>query len=194
MTPAAHDPTTLPDDLPRPEDDGACDHLAGKLLHAVALPSTGGGTIDLSTRPGRTVVYCFPRAGRPGVPLPAGWNDIPGARGCTPQAMAFRDQHDDIRALHADVVGISTQSPDDQQEIAERLGLPFPLLSDAEQRFARSLGLPIFEVGGMTRIRRLTLIVTAGVVDHVFYPVFPPDKAAEEVIVWLLAHARRPDA
>ena len=187
-----HDPTKLPSDLPCPEDDGACDHLTGRPLHAIALPSTAGGTLDLATRAGRTVVYCFPRAGRPDVPLPEGWNDIPGARGCTPQSLAFRDQHDDIRALHADVVGISTQSSGDQSEIAERLNLPFPLLSDAERRFAGSLNLPMLEVEGSMMIKRLTLIVTEGMIDHVFYPVFPPDKAAEEVIVWLLAHPRRP--
>ncbi|MGI9486462.1 MAG: peroxiredoxin [Geminicoccaceae bacterium] len=187
-----HDPTRLPPDLPRPEDDGACDHLSGRPLHAIALPSTAGGTLDLATRAGRTVVYCFPRAGRPDVPLPEGWNDIPGARGCTPQSLAFRDQHDDIRALHADVVGISTQTPEDQTEITGRLSLPFPLLSDAEHRFAESLNLPTFKVDGSRMIRRLTLIVTEGMIDHVFYPVFPPDKAAEEVIVWLLAHPRRP--
>jgi peroxiredoxin len=190
---ALHDPNILPDDLPRPEDDGACDHLVGRPLHAIFLPSTSGDTLDLATRAGRAVVYCFPRAGRPGVPLPDGWNDIPGARGCTPQSTAFRDQFDDIRALHADVVGISTQTPEEQQEIATRLELPFPLLSDAELRFARSLDLPTFTVDGVEMIRRLTLIVTEGIIDHVFYPVFPPDKAAEEAIVWLLAHPRRPN-
>ena len=189
---AHHDPTILPEDLPRPEDDGACNHLIGKPLHAIPLPSTSGGVLDLATRPDRTVVYCFPRAGQPGVPLPDGWDDIPGARGCTPQSMAFRDQFDDIRALHADVVGLSTQPPDVQKEIAERLNLPFPLLSDAEGRFAKSLDLPTFEIDGSVLIKRLTLIVTEGIIDHVFYPVFPPDKAAEEVIVWLLAHPRRP--
>jgi len=191
---ARHDPTMLPADLPVPEDDGACDHLVGRPLHAIALPSTAVSTLDLATRAGRTVIYCFPKAGRPDVPLPEGWNDIPGARGCTPQSLAFRDQFDDIRALHADVVGISTQSPEDQREIADRLNLPFPLLSDSEQRFAKSLDLPTFEVEGSVLIKRLTLIVTEGIVDHVFYPVFPPDKAVEEVIVWLLAHPRRPDA
>ena len=189
-----HDPSALPADLPRPEDDGGCNHLIGRPLHAIGLPSTAGGALDLATRPGRTVIYCFPRAGRPDVPLPEGWNEIPGARGCTPQSMAFRDQYDDIRALHADVVGISTQSPEDQREIAERLNLPFPLLSDADHRFAKSLSLPTFEVDGAVMIKRLTLIVTEGIIDHVFYPVFPPDKAAEEAVVWLLAHPRRPDA
>ena len=185
---------SLPADLPPPEDDGACDHLIGRPLHAMSLPSTSGGTLDLATRPGRTVVYCFPRAGRPDLPLPDGWNDIPGARGCTPQSLAFRDQYDDIRALHAHVAGISTQTADEQMEIVGRLNLPFPLLSDHERRFASSLDLPTFEVEGRVMIKRLTLIVTEGIIDHVFYPVFPPDKAAEEVIVWLLAHPRRPTA
>ena len=189
----ALDPTALPADLPRPEDDGACDHLIGRPLHAIALPSTAGGKSDLATRPGRTVVYCFPRAGRPGVPLPEGWDNIPGARGCTPEAMAFRVQYEDIRALHADVVGVSTQPLEDLQEIALRLSLPFPLQSDAEHRFAESLDLPTFEAEGARLIKRLTLVVTEGMIDHVFYPVFPPDKAAEEVIVWLLAHPRRPN-
>ena len=189
---ATHDPTKLPPDLPRPEDDGACDHLLDRPLHSLALPSTDGETFDIATSPGRWVVYCFPMAGQPGVPLPDGWNDIPGARGCTPQSMAFRDQYEDIRALHADVIGISTQTPDVQSEIASRLALPFPLLSDETLAFAKSLDLPTFDVDGKTMIKRLILIVTEGMIDHVIYPVFPPDKAAEEVIVWLLAHPRRP--
>lgn len=183
----------LPPDLPQPEDDGACDHLVDRPLHSLALPSTKGGTFDIATRPGRWVVYCFPRAGRPDRPLPEGWNEIAGARGCTPQSLAFRDQYEDLRALHADVVGVSTQTPDEQAEIATRLALPFPLLSDATLSFAKSLDLPTFDVEGTLMIKRLTLIVSDGVIDHVLYPVFPPDKAAEEVIVWLLAHPRRPD-
>ena len=187
-----HPRQSLPPDLPRPEDDGACAHLIDKPLHSLTLPSTGDG-VDLATSPGRWVVYCFPRAGQPGVPLPDNWDDIPGARGCTPQALAFRDQYDDVRALHADVVGISTQTPEQQAEIAARLALPFRLLSDAKLNFARSLDLPTFEVDGLVMIKRLTLIVTEGVIDHVIYPVFPPDKAAEQAIVWLLAHPRRPN-
>ncbi len=187
-----HDPTRLPPDLPRPEDDGACDHLIDRPLHSLPLPSTSGGAFDIATSPGRWVVYCFPKAGQPGVPLPEGWDGIPGARGCTPQSMAFRDQYDDIRALHADVIGISTQRPDIQVEIADRLALPFALLSDTDLTFAKSLDLPTFEVDGTAMIKRVTLIVTEGVIDHVIYPVFPPDKAAEEAIVWLLAHPRRP--
>lgn len=190
---ASHDPTRLPADLPRPEDDGACDHLTDRPLHSMALPATTGGRFDIATQPGRWVVYCFPKASQPNVPLPDGWDSIPGARGCTPQSMAFRDQYDDIRALHANIVGISTQTPEVQAEVAARLALPFPLLSDEKLGFAKSLDLPTFEVDGVTMIKRLTLIVTEGVIDHVIYPVFPPDKAAEEAIVWLLAHPRRPD-
>lgn len=194
MTSTDDDPNqNLPPDLPRPEDDGACAHLTDKPLHSIALPSTEGGGFDLATSPGRWVVYCFPRAGQPGVPLPDDWDDIPGAWGCTPQSLAFRDQYGDIRALHADVVGISTQAPEQLTEIAARLALPFRLLSDAKLDFARSLGLPTFEINGLVMIKRLTLIVTEGVIDHVIYPVFPPDKAAEQAIVWLLAHPRRPE-
>jgi peroxiredoxin len=190
--PDQHTPEDLPPDLPRPEDDGACDHLIDRPLHSVTLPSTAGETFDIATRPGRWVVYCFPRAGQPGVPLPDNWDSIPGARGCTPQSLAFRNQYDDIRALHADVVGVSTQGHEEQVEIATRLALPFPLLSDADVTFAKSLDLPTFDVEGRTLIKRLTLIVTEGMIDHVIYPVFPPNEAAEQAIVWLLAHPRRP--
>ncbi|MGH6914718.1 MAG: peroxiredoxin [Geminicoccales bacterium] len=188
----ADDFTALPDDLPPPVDDGACDHLQGRALPEIALAATSGGTIDLSKLPGRFVLYCFPRAGQPGMPSPAGWNAIPGARGCTPQSCAFRDHHHKIRALHAEVFGLSAQSSDAQIEIAGRLNLPFPLLSDAKLAFARALNLPTFTVEGATLIKRLTLIVTEGTIEKVFYPVFPPDKNADEVIVWLLAHPRRP--
>lgn len=192
MSTSTHDPTTLPDDLPAPEDDGACDHLPGRELPPVALPSTDGDALDLSAVPGRVVIFCFPRAGRPGVAMPEGWDAIPGARGCTPQSMGFRDRYDEIRSLHAQVTGVSAQSPDDLAEIATRLQLPFPLLSDQGLGFARALGLPTFEVAGMTLIRRVTLVALDGRIEKVFYPVFPPDRAAEEVIVWLLAHPHRP--
>jgi peroxiredoxin len=162
-------------------------------LPSLALPSTAGAPVDLSKLPGRLVVYCFPRAGQPGVPSPAGWDKIPAARGCTPQSLAFRDHHHKIRSLHAEVFGISAQSPEAQGEIAARLQLPFPLLSDEKLELARALNLPTFEADGMLLIRRLTLIVTEGAIEKVFYPVFPPDKSADEVIVWLLAHPRRPE-
>jgi len=183
----------LPADLPPPVDDGACDHLTGMRLPRLALPSTAGDPVDLAALPGRVVVYCFPRAGQPDAPSPAGWDQIPGARGCTPQSLAFRDHHQKICALHATLFGLSTQSPAAQAEIAARLGLPFPLLSDAGLAFARALDLPTFEVEGLIMIRRLTLVATEGAIEKVFYPVFPPDRSADEVIVWLLAHPRRPE-
>ena len=187
-----HDPTRLPDDLPRPEDDGACDHLVGRALPALDLPSTDGTTLDLGAVPGRAVIFCFPRAGRPGAPIPEGWNAIPGARGCTPETMAFRDRYHEIRALHSQIAGLSTQPTEELEELAGRLQLPFPLLSDQALGFARALDLPTFEFAGLTLIRRLTLVALDGVIEKVFYPVFPPNQAAEEVIVWLLAHPHRP--
>jgi peroxiredoxin len=186
--------SSLPPDLPRPVDDGACDHLVGKRLPSLALPATSGAAVDLAALPGRLVVYCFPRAGEAKAATPAGWDQIPGARGCTPQSLAFRDHYDKIRALHAEVFGLSVQAPDAQAEIAHRLKLPFALLSDQGLSFARALGLPTLEAADMTLIRRLTLIVSEGTIEKVFYPVFPPDLNAEEVVVWLLAHPRRPPA
>lgn len=179
------DYSALPRDLPVPEDDGACDHLPGKRLPDLALPATDGSTAQLDIRGSRTVVYCYPMTGRPGEALPDGWDGIPGARGCTPQSCAFRDHHAELQGLGARVFGLSTQSTSYQREAAERLHLSFPLLSDAELRFARALGLPTFEAGGMVLIRRLTLVVRDGVIEKVFYPVFPPDENAEKVVAWL---------
>jgi peroxiredoxin len=175
----------LPKDLPVPVDDGACDHLRGMKLPSVSLMSTAGRTVDLSASSGRTVVYCYPRTGRPDEEPPNGWNEIPGARGCTPQSCAFRDHYRQLEALGARVFGLSTQGGDYQREAVERLHLPFELLSDARLAFARALRLPTFEVDSMTLIRRLTLIIRDGYIETVFYPVFPPDRNAEEVINWL---------
>jgi peroxiredoxin len=178
----------LPDDLPLPEDDGACDHLPGMRLPSVQLQATDGRMVDLATLTGRTVVYAYPRTGRPDQPLPDGWDAIPGARGCTPQSCAFRDHYADLQALGADVVGLSTQDTAYQREAAQRLHLPFPLLSDADLTLTHALRLPTFEVDGMTLTRRLTMIVHDGTIEHVFYPVFPPDRNAGEVIGWLQDH------
>jgi peroxiredoxin len=175
----------LPADLPVPVDDGACDHLPGLRLPAISLPSTAGGTVDLAALTGRTVVYCYPRTGRPGEPLPTGWDSIPGARGCTPESCGFRDHYRELRALGVEVFGLSTQTPSYQREAAERLQLPFALLSDAGLRFARAVRLPAFSVDGMTLIKRLTLVIQNGQIAHVFYPVFPPDRHAQEVLHWL---------
>lgn len=178
----------LPDNLPIPADDGAADHLRGMRLPSVPLPATNGETVDLSTFAGRLVVYCYPRTGEPDKPLPPGWDDIPGARGCTPQSCAFRDHYGALQALGTAVYGLSTQDTGYQREAATRLHLPFPLLSDADLAFARALRLPTFAVAGMTLLKRLTLIVRDGVIEQVFYPVFPPNEDAGNVVAWLTAH------
>jgi peroxiredoxin len=175
----------LPRDLPEPTDDGASDHLLGMRIPPVSLMSTAGERVDLSALPGRTVVYCYPLTGRPDRELPQGWDEIPGARGCTPQSCAFRDHHDELRTLGARVFGLSTQSTEYQREAAERLHLPYGLLSDEDLGFAGALGLPTFEVEGMVLVKRLTMVIADGRVEKVFYPVFPPDKNAEEVVEWL---------
>ncbi len=177
----------LPPDLPAPVDDGAADHLRGLHMPSVPLPSTAGGLVDLAELPGRTVVYCYPRTGEPDKDSPPGWDEIPGARGCTPQACAFRDHHAELQALGARVYGLSTQTTAYQQEVVARLHLPFDLLSDAELRFAAALHLPTFEIAGMTLIKRLTLIIRDGTIEHVFYPVFPPNRSAADVVAWLRA-------
>jgi peroxiredoxin len=180
----------LPPDLPVPIDDGAADHLAGARLPALALPSTDGGAVDLAAAAaGRAVFYCYPRTGTPGVPLPTGWDQIPGARGCTPEACAFRDHHAELAALGARVFGISTQTTAEQREFAARVHLPFPLLSDADLRLAHALRLPTLGVDGLTLHRRLTLIAERGIIAKVFYPVFPPDTHAADVVAWLAARA-----
>ncbi len=179
----------LPTDLPIPEDDGACAHLTGMAVPAIALPSTAGGLVNLAEAAAmRTIVYVYPRTGRPGEPRPPGWNDIPGARGCTPQSCAFRDHHAELAALGAEIYGLSTQTTDFQQEAVARLHLPFPLLSDSELSFAQALDLPLFHWEGKSLIKRLTLVLRDGRIEHVFYPVFPPDENAETVIAWLTAH------
>ncbi len=182
------DPTVLPVDLPRPVDDGAADHLPGLALPSVPLPATNGDMVDLrSAAPGRRlVVFAYPRTGRPGEDsLVADWDAIPGARGCTPEASGFRDQYGDFAAAGAEVVGLSTQDSGYQQEAVQRLGLPFPLLSDDQLLLTRALRLPTIEVAGFDLLRRLTMVVGDGVVEHVFYPVFPPDTHAAEVLAWL---------
>jgi peroxiredoxin len=183
---------SLPADLPVPVDDGACAHLPGMALPPVSLPATDGSTVDLAGPSGRTVVYAYPRTGRPDQDSPAGWDEIPGARGCTPQSCAFRDHHAELRTLRARVYGLSTQDTAYQREAVERLHLPFPLLSDAELRLTRALDLPTFTVASLPDqilVKRLTLVLRDGRIEHVFYPVFPPDQNAGDVVAWLAAHA-----
>jgi peroxiredoxin len=169
-------------DLPVPEDDGAADHLRGVALPPVALPATDGGVVRLDELPGRSVVFAYPRTGRPGEEPPggeAGWNAIPGARGCTPEACSFRDEAARFRALGARVFGLSTQGTAYQREAVDRLHLPYPLLSDASLQLTRALSLPTFEVEGTTLVRRLTLIVVEGRIEDLVYPVFPPARGAD---------------
>ncbi len=160
--------------LPPPVDDGACSHLNGARLGSVALMATDGTPVDLSALPGITVLYVYPMTGRPDVPLPDGWDGIPGARGCTPQSCAFRDHYQELRDLGVrQLYGLSTQSPEYQAEAAGRLHLPFALLSDADLAFARAMDLPTFDVDGTTLLKRLALVIRDGTVIRTFYPVFP---------------------
>ncbi len=188
MSTSAYDPTVLPEGLPVPVDDGACDHLAGLALPALALASTTGGRLRLTDALGDLgAVYFYPRTGRPGRPPPLGWDETPGARGCTPQSCGFRDHAGELRPLGARVVGVSAQSPEDQAEFADRSGLTYPLLSDVELELASALGLPTFTFDGVTLYKRVTLVAEEGVIVKVFYPVFPPDRNAAEVAAWLAA-------
>lgn len=180
----------LPENLPLPVDDGATNHLLGLQLPSIPLMSTAGIIVDLGSISGRTIVYCYPLTGRPDADLPKGWNEILGARGCTPQSCAFRDHYQELQALGAGCFGLSTQSTEYQQEAVRRLHLPFELLSDSKLIFTKALRLPAFEVESMTLIKRLTLIVENGCIEKVFYPVFPPDRNAEEVIDWLSNNIR----
>ena len=185
-----HDPTQLPRDLPVPADDGEAAHLTGAQLPPLTLPATIGGSLSLRELSAETLVlYVYPRTGRPGVDPPAGWDAIPGARGCTPQACSFRDRHAAFARLSTRVAGLSSQTAEDQREAAQRLHLPFPLLADPELRLAAALDLPTFTVAGERLYRRLTLVARAGTLVRVFYPVFPPDRNAAEVLAWLRADA-----
>jgi peroxiredoxin len=183
--PRADDIHTLPDDLPIPEDDGAADHLLDAAVPPVGLPATTGETIAVGALPGRTVLFCYPRTGRPDEELPPGWNAIPGARGCTPEACGFRDAHAQFTELGVRVLALSTQDTAYQREMAERIHLPFPVLSDESLELTRELRLPTFETSGLTLLKRLTLVIDEGKIRHVFYPVFPPDGHAAEVLDWL---------
>ena len=184
------DPMQLPDDLPVPEDDGATDHLKERAVPPVGLPATDGSTVRLDELPGRSVVFAYPRTGRPGEESlggDEGWNAIPGARGCTPEACSFRDELARFRDVGVRVFGLSTQDTEYQREAVERLHLPFPVLSDAELKLAHAIKLPTFTAAGITLLKRMALVIDDGVVAKVFYPVFPPDKNAAEVVAWLQA-------
>lgn len=186
------DYTSLPADLPVPEDDGAAAHLPGTKVPHLELSGTSGTTVRLDALgAGRTVLYIYPLTGRPGVDLPDGWDSIPGARGCTPETCGFRDHYQDLLAAGAvGVFGLSSQDTDYQREVVERLHLPFQILSDTDRSLAQELGLPTFETSGLTLYKRLTLIIRDGVIEHVFYPIFPPNEHAEQVLTWLRDNPR----
>lgn len=172
--------------IPAPLDDGATRHLVGVRMASVPLRATSGDMIDLSALSGRMVVYAYPRTGKPGVESPHGWDMIPGARGCTPQSYSFRDHFAELMALGVDhLFGLSTQDIDYQREAAERLHLPFAILSDEHLKLTHAMNLPTFETSGMTLLKRFTLMINDGAVEHVFYPVFPPDRSASDVVEWL---------
>lgn len=173
---------TMPEDLPRPIDDGACDHLIGMKLPDIDLLATDGSVVNLSAQKRKTVVYCYPMTGKPGIPLPEGWDEIPGARGCTPQSCSFRDHHSELSALGADVFGLSAQNTEYQREMVERLHLPFLVLSDANFKFCEVMRLPTFEVSGMRLLKRVTMIAENNTVMKVHYPIFPSDSDAPWVI------------
>ena len=189
-----HDPHVLPPGLPVPVDDGAADHLPGAAVPPLRLPSTRGELDLAGLAAGLLVCYVYPRTGRPGVEPPPGWDETPGARGCTPQSCAFRDEAAAFAAEGAQLVGLSAQPLDEQLELAERERIPYPVASDADLELAAALGLPTFEIAGMRLYRRLTFVARAGRIERVFYPVFPPDRNAADVLAWLRQAARSSSA
>jgi len=178
------DPYTLPEGLPVPEDDGAADHLLGAEVPSLTLDSSLG-PVDVSDF---GVVYVYPRTGKPGVPSLPGWDAFPGARGCTPQSCAFRDHAAELAELGATVAGLSAQSLDDQIEFAERNHMPYPVIADPGLRLRDALHLPTFEIAGHTLYKRLAWIAPDRRIEHVLYPVFPPDRNAADVVAWLRTH------
>jgi peroxiredoxin len=186
MSDIATNPNALPANIPAPQDDGAARHLAGMAIPDLALPATSGPAVNLAEIGGRSVVYLYPRTGVPGVANPDGWDQIPGARGCTPQSCSFRDHAGELKALGVGhLFGLSTQDTAYQREAAERLHLPFPILSDEKLELTKAMRLPTFVAGGMTLLKRMAWVVDDGEITRVFYPVFPPDRNAADVIAWL---------
>ena len=179
----------LPKDLPAPVDDGAASHLEGSLLPNLVLLSTNGSCVNFAGMSGRWVIYVYPMTGRPDVPLPDGWDGIPGARGCTPQSCGFRDHYAELKALNTGVFGLSAQTTEYQREARDRLHLPFQLVSDSTLRLKSAMRLPTFTVAGMELYKRLTLIAHEGRIAKIFYPVFPPDQNADDVLAWLRENA-----
>jgi peroxiredoxin len=182
------DPYQLPSDLPVPEDDGGADHLTGLAIPALVLESSHGPVNLAELAATQAVLYIYPRSGQPGVPLLEGWNEFPGARGCTPQSCGFRDHAAELGAFGARVAGLSAQPLEEQVEFAERNGMPFPVISDPELALGSALNLPTFDIAGLRLYKRMALVVEQGLIVKVFYPVFPPDRNAADVLAWLRAN------
>jgi peroxiredoxin len=185
----SHDVYSLPPDLPVPEDDGAADHLLGQMLPQLTLDSSQGLVSMRELSRELLVLYIYPRAGRPGTPTPEAWDAIPGARGCTPQSCGFRDNSERMVGLGALVAGLSAQPLDEQIEFAERNNIPYPVIADPERKLGAALRLPTFEFEGLTLYKRMALVIEGCAIAKVFYPVFPPDRNAAEVLAWLESRA-----
>ena len=179
------DPYLLPQDLPVPVDDGACLHLPGMKVPSISLRSTSGRDVNLASASSGQVVFFYPETGKPGTQIPTIWNEIPGARGCTPQSCSFRDRYREFRELGFEVFGVSAQSLDEQKEFAKRNNLPYELLNDSDFRLTNELRLPTFKFKSKTFIKRLALVIRRGRIEKVFYPIFPPEKNAEVVLEYL---------
>ncbi len=182
----------IPPGLPIPQDDGSTDHLRGLRLPNVSLKATNGTTVNFGDISGRLVIYCYPMTGQPNVALPDGWDQIPGARGCTPQSCSFRDHYQELQALGAEVVGLSVQTTEYQKEMVDRLHLPFPVVSDSDYQFQKALNMPTFMAAGMTLLKRVTLIANHGVIEAVHYPIFPSDSDPGWVIDYLKRSQNQP--
>jgi len=178
----------LPTDLPIPQDDGSTNHLQGMQLPNISLQATNGKILNLGDIKGKLVIYCYPMTGQPNVALPEGWDQIPGARGCTPQSCSFRDHYQELQALGAEVIGLSVQTTEYQKEMADRLHLPFLVVSDANYQFQKALNMPTFVAAGMTLLKRVTLIANHGVIEAVHYPIFPSDSDPAWVMNYLKTH------
>ena len=178
----------LPINLPIPQDDGSTNHLKGMKLPNVSLNATNGKAVNFGDKKGKLVIYCYPMTGQPNVALPDGWDQIPGARGCTPQSCSFRDHYQELQALGAEVIGLSVQTTEYQKEMADRLHLPFPVVCDVNYEFQKALNMPTFVAAGMTLLKRVTLITNNGVIEAVHYPIFPSDSDPAWVIDYLKSH------
>ncbi|VAW52529.1 Alkyl hydroperoxide reductase subunit C-like protein [hydrothermal vent metagenome] len=175
----------LPEGLPVPVDDGACNHLEGAPFPSMLITVTPHATYDFSKEKGINIIFFYPMIGHPDSLPMTGWNEIPGARGCTPQALSYKNYFRQITKLGVRLFGASSQALKEQNDAIDRLKLPFELINDSSFLLSNALKLPTFQFNEIKMIKRLTLVVVDGVIKKVFYPVFPPNKNVDDVIVWL---------